>query len=363
MSKKGTGAGLLIVAAAAFGVWRLYHMPKEATPDEEAIDVVPEVVVRIAAVVQTNLQASVLAYGTVQPDPGRDDASAAKARITAPAAGLVAEVLCAEGRSVNRGDTLFRMDGRLSALAIAKALQAVEFAEKGVARQKTLLQIDGTTAKRVLEAQQQLDTARQDLATAQTENTLLTVTTPVEGTVIQLNAHSGETVDAGRILAEVADMKRLVLVVTLPSREARLIKVGMPAGTDDGENKNSPSWPGTVTYIEPCVDPLTDSVKLRVSLPVHADFRLGQYARAHIVYAETQNCLAVPDESLERTDSGLSVLKVVEGSEAVPKTVKTGVRDGNWVEVKGEGLAQGTRIVTVGGYGLQSKTHIREITP
>ena len=364
MSKWGSGMGLVIVAAAAFGVWQLDRTQKKDATDAETVDAVPEVTVQTASIVQTNLHASVIAYGSVEPDPGHNDASSAKARITAPVSGLVAEVLCAEGGSVKRGDVLFRMDGRLAALAIAKALQAVEFAEKGVARQKKLLLIDGTSEKVIRESQQQLDAARQELVAAQTERDLLSVTAPVAGTVIQINAHSGETVDAGRDLAEVADLKRLVLVATLPSREADLIKEGMTAQIDGGEDTVPSLWPaGAVTYIDPRIDPQTDTVKLRVGIPASAALRPGQYARVRIIYADLKDRLAVPEEGLERTDEGLTVLKVVEGNEAVLKPVKSGVRDGEWVEVQGEGIASGMRIVTVGGYGLQHKTRIREITP
>ena len=363
MSKLGTGVGVAAVAAAAFGVWQLYRTEKAAEPEEEAAGAASEVAVQTAAVVQTNLQVSVLAYGSVEPDSGSSGAGPARARITAPAAGLVAEARCAEGDRVSRGDVLFRMDGRLAELALAKARQAVAFAERGVARQKKLEQLDGASEKQKLEAQQQLDVASQELAAAQTSSDLLTVAAPIAGTVMQVSVRSGETVDAGRDLAELVDLKRLVLVATLPSREAELVKAGMPAGLGTGAGPASGAWPSEVTAVEPRVDPQTDAVKLRVAVPEAAGLRLGQFARVRIVYAERRDCLAVPEESLERTDDGQSVLKVVEGSEAVQRPVQTGVRVGGWVEVRGVGITNGMRIVTVGGYGLGERTKIRVVAP
>ncbi len=362
MSKRGTAAGFVVVAAAAFGVWQLYRIQKEAEPDEEAVDVVPEVQVHTATVTLTNLHASVLAYGSVEPDPGRDEASAAKARITAPAAGLVADVLCREGAAVSRGDVLFRMDGRLAALAIGKARQAVAFAEKDLSRQKLLLQTEATSEKLVQEAEQQLAAARQELASAETESALLSVTAPVSGTVLQINARSGETVEAGRELAEVADLKRLVLVASVPRREADLIKEGMPADVSNGDEASA-RWPGAVAYIDPRVDPQNDTVRLRVSLPPDVGLRSGQFAQARVVYADLQKRLAVPLDSLERTDDGQCVLKVVQGNQAVQKPVTAGLRDGDWIEVQGEGISNGMQVVTAGGYGLPDKTMIRVITP
>lgn len=363
MSKLGTGVGLVVVAAAAAGVWQLYRIEKASATDEEAVDVVPEVAVQAAAVVRTNLQASVLAYGSVEPDPGRNGDAPARVRITAPAGGLVVEARCAEGALVHRGDVLFRMDGRLAELAVAKARQTVAFAEKGVARQKKLEQIDGTSEKLTLEALQQLDAARQDLAAAQTQSALLSVTAPISGTVMQVAVRSGETVDAGRELAELVDLKRLVLVASLPSREAVLVKEGMTADIDTGADAAPALWRSTVAAIEARVDPQTDTVRLRVAVPENTGLRLGQFARVRIVHAELHGRLAVPEESLERNDDGQPVLKVIDGNEAIQKPVTTGVREGSWVEVQGEGITNGTPIVTVGGYGLGARTKIRVVTP
>jgi RND family efflux transporter MFP subunit len=354
---------LVVVAAAAFGVWQLFRMEKDSPPEEESADVLPEVSVQLAAVVQTNLQASVLAYGSVEPEPGRNGAQPARVRITSPAGGLVVEARCAEGELVSRGDELFRMDGRLAELAVAKARQAEAFAEKGVARQKRLEQIDGTSEKLTLEALQQLEAARQELAAAQTQSALLSVVAPIAGTVMQVAVRSGETVEAGRELAELVDLKRLVLVAALPSREAERVKVGMSAVIDTGSDSASGPCHSKVTFIEARVDPQTDTVRLCVAVPEAAGLRLGQFARVRIVYAEQRGGLAAPEESLEQDAGGQSVLKVAEGNMAVFRPVRTGVREGGWVEVQGEGITNGTPIVTTGGYGLGDKTRIRVVTP
>lgn len=363
MSKRGTAVGLAVVAAASVGVWQLYRIETAPAADEEAVDVVPEVAVQTATVVRTNLQTSVVAYGSAEPDPGRDGAGPARARITAPAAGLVAEARCAEGGQVSRGDLLFRMDGRLADLSVAKARQAVSFAERTVARQKKLEEIGGTSEKLVLEAQLQLDAARQALAEAQTQSALLSVAAPIAGTVTQVGVRAGETVEAGRELAEVVDLRRLVLVAALPSREAERVKEGMPAEVEPGAGASAAPWRGTVAFIDPRVDPQTDGVRLRVSVPEAAGLRLGQFVRVRIICEELRDRLAVPEESLERTAEGVSVLKVAEGGEAVQKPVRTGARQGGWVEVLGDGITNGLPIVTVGGDGLPDRTKIRVVTP
>jgi membrane fusion protein (multidrug efflux system) len=52
-------------------------------------------------------------------------------------------------------------------------------------------------------------------------------------------------------------------------------------------------------------------------------------------------------------------IALVEGDQAKQREVTTGLRDGNLVEVSGEGLQEGMAVVTEGAYGLPPETRIR----
>jgi len=43
--------------------------------------------------------------------------------------------------------------------------------------------------------------------------------------------------------------------------------------------------------------------------------------------------------------------------------VQVGLRDGDLVEISGDGIAEGATVVTVGAYGLPKETKIRVLTP
>jgi membrane fusion protein (multidrug efflux system) len=55
------------------------------------------------------------------------------------------------------------------------------------------------------------------------------------------------------------------------------------------------------------------------------------------------------------------VIAVVEGDSAKQTIIKTGLRDGNLVEVAGENIREGMTIVTQGVYGLPAETRIRVV--
>ena len=66
-----------------------------------------------------------------------------------------------------------------------------------------------------------------------------------------------------------------------------------------------------------------------------------------------------PRESVVKTDDERVIYYVVDGDKAVQTPVKTGLRDGNLVEVEAEGLKEGDTIVTAGAYGLPKETKVK----
>ena len=87
----------------------------------------------------------------------------------------------------------------------------------------------------------------------------------------------------------------------------------------------------------PSVDPKTGAVPVRLTLPEDCGLRPGQFIRARITTEELHDRLAVPRESVVKADD-LRVIYVVDGDKAVQMQVKTGLRDGNLIEVEAEGL-------------------------
>lgn len=77
--------------------------------------------------------------------------------------------------------------------------------------------------------QAQIDQAEKQIANAKTELKQLAFTAPVDGTVLSMSIrNSGEVVQAGQIVAEVAPQNApLVLNAKLPNREAGFVKTGM----------------------------------------------------------------------------------------------------------------------------------------
>ncbi len=364
MNNKLSGLlGLLILFAGGAG---LYVLSRQAPGGEEEAEpaVVTVVPVKVAQIRRQVLHDYVSAYGSVVPNPGVAGVAPAAANIRAPLDGIVTEVHCAVGQRVTKGQVLFALYDQLAKATVDQAQKTHAFAQENWRRQEGLKQIDGTSAKLFLEAQQQLDAARIALARAQTELELLKITSPSDGTIVELCVTAGETVGQADTLARLTDMTRLVVKAGVPTPQAHKLQLGQQVQIETSASAASSDSPaallvGRVDYIDCRADPNNDTMPVLIGLPADTSLRPGRFVRVRITVGEYGDRLAVPQESVVTTPEGQTVLALVQGDEAVPTPVKRGVREGDWLEVTGQGLEPGMKVVTVGAYGLPGKTKIR----
>jgi membrane fusion protein (multidrug efflux system) len=342
--KKTTLFYFFVVSSAAFNL----RAEEDAKPPTE-------VAVEVGKVVKTTLTRAVTAYGSVQSAPASNNQPPALAKLSPAVAGIVTEIYGQEGEAVKKGDVLFRLDGRAVDAAVAKAELAIKFATSNVERQKKLIAAEGTSEKQVLEAEQSLAAARTELATAKVQQSLLTGEAPMDGTLVRFTARPGEAADATTVLAEVADLDRLVGVVLVPRAEAASLKRGQKAKINEAET--------TVAFISPQVDAASDTVLVRFNLPKGTGLKIGEFVTARIIVEERPDKLAVPRASVYTDSGGRTTLSIVEGDTAKQKVVKAGLRDGDLVEVEGEGVTDGATVVTVGSYALPEETKVRVLNP
>jgi membrane fusion protein, multidrug efflux system len=327
-----------------------------AVPKEEE-KVETEVTVHVGTVTKADLRARVEAYGVVEPEPAKAGQAGGGARLAAPFAGIVVAMHVVEGQSVKAGDVVVELDDRIAQAAVDKARHALEFADRVVKRQERLLAFGGTSLQVKQEAEQRLATARAELASAQAAIAQVQLASPLDGTVARVNVHPGQSVDLNTVVAEIVDLKRLVATVGVPADEAIDLKAGQTADIFADAAKK-PTTTGSVSFVSPSVDLRTNAAPVRLALPEDSGLRPGQFVRARIVTKELTDRLVVPRESVIKVDDE-HVIYVVEGDKAVQMHVKTGLRDGNLIEVEAEGLKEGDTIVTVGAYGLPKETKVK----
>jgi membrane fusion protein (multidrug efflux system) len=349
MERRRAAVGL---AAAAVIVIVLVLL-RGSGPDEE--EFATDVAVHVGTVGRATLHRYVTAYGYVEPEPAGGGNPPGGAVLSPIVGGVLAEVNCVEGSRVRKGSVLFRLDSRMAEVEVQKAQQNVDFAERAFERQKELIATNGTSQRAYQEAQQQLEAARSDLSAAETALAYLGITAPLTGTVVRLNATVGQFVDPSSVLAEVVDLDRLVVAAGVPAAEAAGLTVGLPVFL--GPDSTSPR--GRLLIVGRDIDPRTGTYRVQASIPSGAEFTPGQFTDIRIVAEEHSQVLVVPEVSVvTRPDEG-SWIMVVQGDSAFRRPVSVGLKDAGLVEVTGEGVQEGTTVVTEDAYSLPEVTKIR----
>jgi len=312
-----------------------------------------EVAVEVGQIVQTTLYRHITAYGRVEPEPPSGGKKGARALVSSPVGGILKEVLVKEGQAVKEGQLLFQLDSRLAEIAVARAEKELAFASKNYERQKELLTGEATSIKNFQEAENFLRQAEENLAAARTELAYLQIRSPLCGLLARIEVVPGQTIEPSRPLAEVVDLARLVISARVPSSQAKWLQVGQEA-----ELIPEAKTRARLFFISPEVDPQTDTVLVRLSLPPDSGLNPGKFVGLRILGEVHHDCLAVPIESLVR-EREKEYISVVENGYAIRKQVTSGLRDQGLVEISGAGLKAGQTVVTTGAYTLPEKTKIR----
>ena len=326
-------AGGIIAVGATLSAYTLRsHRAAPAASREPAASIRSMISVQVGELKRITLHRYVTGFGVVAPAPATRHRPAAAAAIAAPVTGVVTTVAITAGQRVRRGQLLMELNSGSTTEA---------YAAQEVARLRRLYAEHNASLKALQNAEAQL--------------ALLRVTAPLGGTVVRVNVKAGTSVDASTVLAEVIDLDRLVVRTSIPEAEAGKLKTGevlhvlgdLPLTT-------------TLAYVSPTINSSDGTVMAWASLPHHSRLRPGQFVRLRIITATAHDALVAPSESVIRNAvGGRGFLSVVRGHEAIRVSVKTGLREGGWVEVSGPGLAPGTRVVTVGAYGLPTRTAIQ----
>ena len=344
--------------ARPVALFLLLSAPLAALRAEEEKKPETVVTVSVGKIVRTTLHAYVTGYGTVETSP------TGGARLAASAAGLVVAVSGIEGAKVEKETIVVQLDSRAADAALARARTAVANAEKARNRQTQLLAAEGTSERAMQETGDRLATAYAEVAAAQLQQSQLAIRSPLAGTLARIAVKPGEWLDAGKEVGEVIDADRLTVALQLPSHEAAAVQSGQTAALFARlASDEKPLTESTVQFVAPVVTPATDTVLVRLALPKASGVRPGKFTAVRIATETRADKLAVPSESIVTDGEGHSTISIVEKDVAKQQPVQVGLRDGDLVEISGDGIAEGATVVTVGAYGLPKETKIRVLTP
>jgi len=294
--------------------------------------------------------------------------------------GRVERVIVNIADTVKRGQVVAELDNDEYVQAVAQAQADLEVARAKLSEAKSALEIASreferseSLLERGVASDSELDAARQDqlekqaqlkVAAAQvtkaessleTANIRLDYTKVTAGwtgsdeyrVVAERYVDEGQTVAANAPLLLIVELNPIVGVVFVTERDYAHLKPGqlvsLTTDTYPGEQ-----FMGRIDRIAPIFRKSSRQarVEMTVDNPQHR-LKPGMFIRATVVLAQVKQAIIVPEQALTRRDDRSGVFMVSEDGRSVAwREVKVGIREGDRVQVEGEGLSG--RVVTLG---------------
>jgi len=175
-----------------------------------------------------------------------------------------------------------------------------------------------------------------------------TIAAPFDGIVVRKNAEKGEWVDAGGIVAVIADDSTVDIVVNVPAGMLKYLQPGRELTVKSDREKLSGKF---LSYV-PKGDVATRTFDVKIRMANSAGLIEGMEARALVPAAEKRAGLKVPRDALiDRF--GQNVIWLVQDSAAKMVPVQVTGYDAMYVGVTGAGLEKGDTVVVKGNERLR----------
>jgi len=375
-----------ILATLGLGFWLLVWGCDFLSTDEEKTvaakkvavhPVAPEV--KVSAIKRADISVPIYTTGSVFPDR--------ESKVAAKISGMVEKVFVEEGDQVAEGELLVQLDQKDLLITERQCQAAVKVAEmqlkeaelrvENLRKEKNRL---ASLLKKTVVSQQkydEIDTAysmaamgleviraqilstRENLAMARQKLRDTRILAPFSGLIVERFINAGEYVSTmpPAPLFLLMNIDAVKTEMGLPEADLSRVALGDPVDiTVDAYTHHT--FKGTVSNINPTVDPLSRSFTLKVQIP-NKEQRLkpGMFARATIYPEIHEHAMVVPFKAVV-TSGDRAHVYVLEGDRLKLRKVTIGISDEELIELI-EGLAEGEVVAVDGHHGMPDDSKVR----
>ena len=191
------------------------------------------------------------------------------------------------------------------------------------------------------------------------------ILSPMTGTVVARKVYAGQSLMDGEALFELADFSKMWLLFDAYEQDLAWLKTGQEVEITTPSVPNK-VFKAAITFIDPNINMMTRSTKVRVEIPnpiIEID-GVRRRELSHRLYAEARvkvdsaPALIVPRSAILMAESGKALLYVDKGGNAYEqRAVKLGrAADGVWEIL--EGLKAGEAVVTQGNLLIDAQAQL-----
>ncbi|MEW6744726.1 MAG: efflux RND transporter periplasmic adaptor subunit [Planctomycetota bacterium] len=299
----------------------------------------------------------------------------ANAKIISRARGVIRSLLVEEGAHVEAGELVAILEDAEQQIELERATVIRELKQRAFGR------VDGLRADGMV-SDNDYDNSVRELKEAEHAFSLALlavqrtkITAPFAGTILERYLDVGATVADGTEIFNLADLEPLFADVRVPERHVVRLAPGQSARLRVGEEDEI--VPALIERVGPAVDPATGTVKvtLSVSRGEHAaeagpavELRPGAFVRVDIITDTHPDTIAVTRSALVAEGNRWYLFVLDAGGERVSRReVRLGYEEEDLVEVlevvRGESLAEGDRVVSLGASALSDGSAVKVLPP
>ncbi len=246
------------------------------------------------------------------------------------------------GDRVKAGDVVVFLDKGGASSQYFQARATFENEEKNFNKMKYLYEEKAISETQFDQARSASQVSRANFESARE---LVEITSPISGTLVELDVLVGDVPQAGTVAARIARIDSLRMSFGVPSGLVDKFEAGMTGNLHVALDDSV--YTCVVTRVASAADPQTRTFTVEVSVP-NLDGRLqpGAFAKAQFVIESSATALKVPQSAL-LSQEGVYSLYVVANDTAYARTVQLGLKNETMVEVL-SGIKAGDEIVYLG---------------
>jgi multidrug efflux system membrane fusion protein len=269
--------------------------------------------------------------------------------ISPQVAGRIIKVLFESGATVQAGDPIIQLDDATERADLATFQAQAKLAQVNLQRAAALAKEKYGPQSNVDQQQSNLDVARAGIARSQALIDQKLIRAPFNGTLGIRQIDVGQYVNPGAPMVTLTDLDHLFADFTLPENTRGSLKSGLPVKIT-GDAFPDKTFTAELTTIEPRIDPLTRSIKIRATLsnPEHL-LQPGMFVHTRVVLPSNENAVILPETAIDYTAYGESVFKIEEnGKNAEGQPLYKAVQTFVDVSVRFDGKAAITKGLEAG---------------
>jgi membrane fusion protein (multidrug efflux system) len=261
--------------------------------------------------------------------------------------GTVAEILFTEGKTVQKGDLLLRLDERKLAAAANEAEANFKLSQANFDRaqqlfkDKLISQQEFDQAAAVFQMNQAgLELRRQQLRDAR-------IYAPFEGTISSRQVSPGQVISKNTTLTWLIDLDPVKVEFNVPERFLSQLRVGQPIEVTVAAFPGR-AFQGVVFFVSPFVDPGTRTALVKAEIPnPRGELKPGMFANLDLTLKVKDNAVVVPESALVPSGERMTVFVVDDKGLAQMRPVTVGVRMAGLIELA-SGVKAGEMVITEG---------------